>query len=399
MVGAPQELAANMLLTLVAGLVAKNFRVAYHDDFTVPLNLWTVTLLDAGTGKSPVLKKIMEPFNGTDIQDMICDDVSLNRLPLFLKSSKENGIIMSAEMTFFHNIFNSNADVSLLLNSFDGEYKRVERKDCCAILREPKISLGLAFQPKVLNRVKHYKRFMLMKDNGFFDRCLFSMPDSKEEEIGDQQPIDYNIKQLYHIKMQALSAIQSRSSIFSFQLTTTQREKIAEFEKSQISMMREGGKYSVIEAFCRKAKGKILRLAGILHMLRLTECNGALLGELDVTTVSDQCIEFAIKLIFYYREEMLKVFGEIDDSHLEPARKLLRRIINNGTDRFTHRYIQQQVRGTSGLKTLDELDAALTILESYGYIRTCDNIPKKGRKSITFEVHPDIIERTILQAV
>lgn len=379
MIGAPRELPANMLLTLVAGLVAKNFRVAYHEDFIVPINLWTVTLLDAGAGKTPVLKKIMEPLDGTDIKDMIFDDVTLNQLPFFLEKSSESGIIMSAEMTFFNNIFNSNSDLSLLLNSFDGEQKRIERKNCSMILREPKTSIGLAFQPKVLNKVKHYKRFGLMRDNGFFDRFLYSKPDFVETEISSQPPIASQIKHIYQEEMRNLGKIQSCTEVIELQLTDEQREKIADFEKKQMPMLWEGGKFSSIESFCRKEKGKILRLAGILYLLRFTECDGSLLGNLDVKIISDECVDFAIDLIAYYREEMLKVFGEIDDSHLEPARKLLKRIINNKKGSFTRRDIQQQVRCTQGLKTPEELNAALSILEKYGYIRLYENIQQRAR--------------------
>lgn len=404
MVGLSPELAANLLIALVAGLVAKNFKVAYHEDYIVPLNLWTVTLLDAGAGKTPVLKKIMEPFDGTEIKDMIYDDVALERLPVFLDKHDENGIIMSAEMAFFYNIFNTNADVSLLLSSFDGEQKRIERKNCSMILREPKTSIGLTFQPRVLEKVKHYKRFSLMKDNGFFDRFLFSLPDRQEAEVGSQAPINYEVKQQYKEKMLRLSEIKEFDGLIEFHLTDLQREAITRFERRQLPLLQEDGKYSSIESFCRKAKGKILRLAGILHVLHLTECNGSLLGEqeakCDPMTISDDNIEDAIELVAYYREQMLKVFGEIDDSHLEPARKLLNRIIRNQKVSFTRRDIQQQVRCTHGLKTPDELDAALSILEAYGYIRSYENLQQqRGKRSVSIEVHPDFIDHPMLRAV
>lgn len=291
----------------------------------------------------------------------------------------------------------------MLLNSFDGEQKRIERKNCNMILHEPKTSIGLTFQPKVLEKVKHYKRFNLMKDNGFFDRFLFSLPDRQETMVGSQTPINYAIKQQYKEKMLRLSEIKESDGLIVFHLTDRQREAIAQFDRRQLPLLQEDGRYSSIESFCRKAKGKILRLAGILHILCLTECDGTLLGEqeakCDPMTISDDNMDAAIELVTYYREQMLKVFGEIDDSHLEPARKLLNRIIKNQKVSFTRRDIQQQVRCTHGLKTPDELDAAFSVLESYGYIRSYENLQQqRGKRSVSIEVHPDIIDRPMLRA-
>lgn len=403
MVGSPSELAANMFLSLVAGMAAKKFKVACQSDYTVPLNLWTITLLGAGGGKSPVLKKILEPFDGTDIKDQIYDDVSLSRLPAFLQANNESGIIMSAEMTLLHNILTTTMDVSLLLSSFDGEQKRIERKNCSMILREPKTSIGLAFQPKVMEMAKNYKRFTLMKYNGFFDRFLFSMPDQTGFELGSKEPLGYETQAQYREKMHMLGRLWDSKDIFVFQMTEGQRDKITKFEQDQLAELQEDGKYASIEGFCRKASGKILRLAGIMHLLRLTECDGTALGNPDikiaVQTISDEAVDSAIRLISYYRMQMLKVFGELDDSHLASAKKLLKRIRENRKCSFTRRDLQQQLRDTQGLKTMEELDAALFTLERYGYIRLHDNVQKRGKKSVLIEAYPGLFDSPFLRAV
>src|SRR5262249_17441072 len=133
-----------------------------------------------------------------------------------------------------------------------------------------------------------------------------------------------------------------------------------------------------------KLKGYGVRLALIVHCLRLA-C-GEHLGD----DVDGESMNRTAELVEYLKGHARKVHGIIGaNPHLAGARRVLRWVIAHRLERFTKREAFEGLKGT--FKSVEELEAALAVVENYGFIRPRPTLDRQGpgrKPSPIYDVHP-----------
>ena len=75
----PKVLAANFGLSIISALLSLRVYV-YCDENTYSTNLWTITLLPAGEGKSPVLKEMARTLKDTKLNIHMVEDITISAI-------------------------------------------------------------------------------------------------------------------------------------------------------------------------------------------------------------------------------------------------------------------------------------------------------------------------------
>jgi hypothetical protein len=148
-------------------------------------------------------------------------------------------------------------------------------------------------------------------------------------------------------------------------------------------MLSDNADLSHIRDWGGKLPGAVARIAGIFHCIRHATV------QIQDYEVSGVDMDNAVKLGRVLIQHALKVFDAMrlnDDHH--NARAVLQSIKREGMKQFTARDCHRHHQ--SRFKTRQELDPALNILESAGWIRQKETVPnpKGGRPSIVYEVNP-----------
>lgn len=235
----PVSLPLMVVLPTVAVCVQRKFEVSpFGDDYSEPLNLWTVSVKPPATGKSPVLNALTEPLvdwesqkaielkveiekqtaknriiarrieelekqaakldDATDrdllvkeigkLQDEISlsikiprvwtSDATPERMAGLLAENDESLAALSSEGGIFEVMSglytNGKANVDVFLKAHSGDPVRVDRQGKAACLRRPALSFGLTVQPDVLADLGRGSK-RRFRGNGCLARFLYDL--------------------------------------------------------------------------------------------------------------------------------------------------------------------------------------------------------------------------------
>ena len=238
----PTALAVMVSLSVLATCLHRRFEVApwgEDDDYTEPLNLWTLTTLPSGSRKTAVIgalagplvhweklerdrlrreiasskaarlvakkriEKLLKDAASADndkaredlrkqIEDeennmppeiraprLFTGDVTAERLQALLVEHDERMAVLSDEAGIFlimSGMYSGgNANLDVFLQGHAGAPMRVDRADRCAHVDRPALTFGLALQPGVLADVASSPRY---RDSGLLARFLLAKPQS-----------------------------------------------------------------------------------------------------------------------------------------------------------------------------------------------------------------------------
>ncbi len=161
------------------------------------------------------------------------------------------------------------------------------------------------------------------------------------------------------------------------------QERFKEYCTTIEPRLGQSGDLSDLEGWGAKLSGHVARLAGLLHLAA---------GSSVLAQVSVQTLERAITLGDYLIGEAkatLDLMGADED--LAGARHLLKWIQSNEMSEFSRSRAQQENRAR--FERADDIDPAIQILQSNGWIRVIDESEGESRapgrpKSPRFEVNP-----------
>jgi hypothetical protein len=141
--------------------------------------------------------------------------------------------------------------------------------------------------------------------------------------------------------------------------------------------LRPTGSLTSIVEWGNKLPGQVLRLAGILHVIRTQKLDGTI----DVLTMAD-----ALALADYFTDHALVVFATMrTDLIVRDAKAVFDWISERGEGELSTRQV-----ATSKDWLADRVRAALALLSEYGWLRQAERTASLGRPSERWAAHPEL---------
>lgn len=444
----PIDLSGMLSLTVIATAVAHKVEIMPHEGWREPVNIYTVTALPPASRKSAVfaectlplveyekglrnskatevraaqneykaleqalqqaqtakakalatgkeierdmigeLSERLESFEVPVMPRLVADDSTLESIASLLAEHQGRIAIMSAEGDLFDilagryssgNIVN----IGIVLKGHSGDFVRVDRIGRGSIsVDSPALTIGLAVQPDVLKGLVQRPGF---RGRGLLGRFLYSLPSSNiGHRLVSTRPLSDITRQRYCNKIESLLDLPLNGSVNILLMDDASKNKFIKFETWLEPELGEGGELASIADWAGKLAGAIARIAALLHMAVNAGDSRPWEQRINADTVKN-----AIQIGKYLIEHAKAAFDIMGDNEdIEAAKTFLRWIDKTGTREFKKRDLFQSVKGS--FPKVEMLDAGLSILIDYGYIREkASKKNKAGRPSMIFEVNP-----------
>lgn len=419
----PTDLPAILALGAASTLAGARFVVQRGTNWKEPLNLYAVVGMPPGSRKTPTKEDVMEPLyliedkiqrdwrqdaanaagqtndgKGTEQTqvetepELFADDVTVESLGVTMANNKGTISIVETEGGLFGTLAGryskgAGANLNLVLKAYNGERwsdSRVTRAG--GRIRRPILTLVMAVQPEILFEAANNKAFM---DSGFLDRFLFTIP---ENLIGRRQthtpPINADAHREWTQTMRTLGDISwvnrgRDPGILELSEDATKMHLLFQ-EWIEKKMHPETGDYAAMAGWGSKHAGRVLRIAGLLHLIRwcgpatLDRGRPQILRPIDLRTMDD-----AIRIGKWAIRQAEDVFERRDNPYeaemTEGARKALswlRRNIEKHHEWYEVGFPlraavmgmkrQAWLRGGGGV---ERLRAAMRLLVDLGWLR------------------------------
>ena len=255
----------------------------------------------------------------------------------------------------------------------------------------PKLTLGLAVQPEVIQGVARNREF---RGRGLVGRFLFAIPPST---LGTREitppPIKADTQRAYEAQLRALLDLtpgtdsNGAPAPHTLRLDLAALEAFHDFMRRVEAMLDPLGELGNMTDWGGKIAGATARMAGLLHIAEHVESAHRL-------AITAETVVRAIGLAKYFIEHAKAVYGEMGaDPDIENARRLVRWFIRSGRREFSKRDAHQQNR--SLFKQANDVDAVLGVLTEGGYIRPRTIQPPRGKRgqppSPRYEISPAVL--------
>lgn len=313
------------------------------------------------------------------------DDVTVEAFTRLLDQHGRISIV-SSEGDFFGNLERykpekTESTLGPYLKAFSGDEIKIDRKGEAApiIIPEAFASLCLTVQPATLQALASNRGYM---DRGLPQRFMYSMPPSNvghRDYLTKREP-DQAIRQAWAelIDRQGSRFAQTLHPIgltLGFEARTAWNEFRQELERRRTP----GEDLDYLDGWTTKLEDSTLRAAALLWIL-----DNRPEKEIDL-----DLMERAIEIGRYWLDTAVSVWAYVGQAPgIEEARTGLeaaRRLAEEGAQ-ITRRAIQKKKHGPKGFGSSEQAQAALDVLEEYGYIRC---IEARRTDSRVYELHPD----------
>lgn len=335
--------------------------------------------VDDMAGLEAALDALQPPKN----PNCLFDDTTPEALALCLKEAGESGGIFSEEGDFMETITGRYADKGksanseLLLKAHDGETVRINRVSRGELLLErPLLSVCLMLQPELYRRIIADKT---LQGRGGVARFLFCAP---EKTTGSRLAINNE-----HHDMSGYSTYEAILHKFlDMELCEDGEMPVLRFdhalccESSCIGQylqwientMQDGGAMAEESAYAGKAGGKVVRIAGILHLLWGYDQN---------TPISAETAKLAVQVHKYFFAEKLREMQQTEQQEQNRANKVKHRLyrltIEHGKPCIGVREAYIKMKGNYGLQSVSDFEGVLELLESENSVEQLQNGKKK----------------------
>lgn len=446
----PLELSALLALSVLATASHKKFQVQIKDGYCEPINIWTLTVLPPASRKTAVFKEITKPLRQWEaekkeqLEPLVKSaesaqktmDVSLKglrqqaakiknpeelqklqfqieeaeanvpKLPTFPQiwtsdvTNEQLGVIMAANgegMGLLNDeggIFDvlsglyseGRSNIDLYLQAHAGSPVRVDRGSRPPIFMERAVlTMGFAVQPLTVKKVCANKTY---RGRGLLGRFLYVVPKSN---IGyrtlEAPPMLQEHREAWAHLIKALlhraHTSEENKEIYTLYLTEEAHARWLEHAKGIETMMcEEMGYLTHIADWAGKLSGAIARMAALLHIARYAHQNPCSFS------ISFKDMDSAVKIGHMLISHALFVFDQLlEDEEQGLARKLCAWIKQEKLTSFTRRDASRKFR-----QAVNELPAALLLLEQSEIIRKAARSSATGRPSDRYEVNPELIK-------
>jgi hypothetical protein len=317
---------------------------------------------------------------------LLVDDVTSEKLGSFLV---EHGSIavLSPEGGVFDVMggrYSGEPNIDVYLKAHTGESLRVDRMNRPSeYVARPILTLCLTVQPVVLKRLAEKRDF---RGRGLVARFLYSIPSSLLGRRAINPPLvppdlSHRYEQLLRTLLSSAGGPIAEPRIL--RLSGDAHAAWLAFCSEHEPRLGDGGDFASVTDWAGKLPGAIIRIAGLLHAAQFP-------GAPTDTPISAATMTSAISLGKYFTGHALAAFALMGaDPSLDGARHILAWLKRIDASSFVLRDAFQALKGT--FKKVDELRAALAILEERSYIRQRPEGRREGpgrRPSPTYDVNP-----------
>ena len=426
----PIDMVATAMLTTLALANQGKYMIEGKEGWIEPLNIYAINIARPSERKSPTMAKIIKPIleyereendmrkldvkNSKDIVEMyenklrnlksnksnenkdteikiaeinkflvnfqpvkflrlIVDDITPEALSSIMVENNERIGILSSEGGIFDIIagrYNNNiANFDILLKGYSGDRTSIDRKGRDAeILNNPYITMMLFTQPIVLEEVFSNNQF---RGKGLCARLLYCYPPSK---VGNRNvnsvAATKEAEKQYHITIKELLKKEVKEPKI-LKLSSRAYDKSQEFARRLENLLND--ELQGIEDWAGKLHGNILRIAGNLHL--------AFNIEADNLTVSEDTIEDAIKIGYYYlvnAQNIYEIAGK-DTKNEIIAKKIIKTLKEKKISGQINKHHVYRMNRGKYVEKVEDIDEALKILEEEGYIKIKEQEEKENK--------------------
>ncbi len=321
-------------------------------------------------------------------------DVTPENLGVIMAENDERMAILSDEGGIFDILAgrysNGLPNLDVFLQSHAGSSVRVNRGSRLPLyLHKPALSLGLSPQPDVLKGLTANPSF---RGRGLLARFLYGLPHSNlGYRLLNTQPISSEARANYSNLMHTLLSSpwnldeHDKKTSHVIELAADSYELWKCFEKHIEPLMRVGEKYSHITDWAGKLAGAIVRIAGLLHIIRRA------FQQPWLTSIQPEDMQAAIDIGKIMGEHALAVFEMMGaDPAVEGAHTILYWIQKRFIKSFTFRECHQAHK--SRFKKAAQMRPAMEVLIEEGILRRVEATNKVAhRPSEIFQVNPYVL--------
>jgi len=359
--------------------------------------------LKAASADGATFKSSSEEINAIEqtleelppIPQLWTSDVTPENLSVIMAEHNERMAILSDEGGIFDILAGRYSggipNLDLVLKAHAGTSCRVNRGNRAPVfLDQPSLTMGLSPQPDILQGMAQNKAF---RGRGLIARFLYAVPSSN---LGyrslDAPPMDASIASAYHKAILDIIQLTERlhptgAETPSLIISPKAYKFWLNFSRLIEIRMQDGGQYELIRDWAGKLPGAIVRIAGLLHIMKCYD------QKAPNYTVDLDTMESAVSIGHCLQSHALAVFDLMGgNSHKTGALKVLdwlkRELIQNFTRRDCHYALK------SYFKKVDDLKPSLELLENLYYIHPLEREPSNHRPSQKYEVNPYLYDRS-----
>ncbi|MFG1998311.1 DUF3987 domain-containing protein [Spirillospora sp. NPDC048911] len=282
--------------------------------------------------------------------------------------------------------YSGTPNLAILKSGHAGEEMRIDRTGRAAErITAATITLGICTQPGVLARLGETPQF---GEQGLLGRLLYSVPASLLGFRNERpDPMPEHVRDTYQANVTALIlSLAALPETATLNFAPDAEASILDLARETEPRLRPGtGDLAHMTDWAGKYVGAVVRIAALLHLAEhfrdgwdrpitlATFSNARLIGE--YFTIHAQAAYDAIGA----------------DPAVNDARALLDWAERTGTTRFTARDV---IHALKRFRKVADLEPAIRVLESHGWIRRLPTLPKSGpgrKAGTTYETHPNAI--------
>lgn len=312
-------------------------------------------------------------------------DTTTEALAVIMQENNGRIGLLSSEGGIFETIAgrysNGIPNMDLYLNGYDGSPVSILRRTGDIKLDNPLLTMGFLVQPDVLNGMLNNSAFC---GRGFTQRFLFSFPNSKVgERKATGKPMDNDIQRRYDELITRLLNMKYSDNIPVIHMNNKSCIMFEEFFNKIEAGLKPDGEFSSVNSLAEwagKLCGKVLRIAGILHL-----CEHSADEILDELTM--QRAVFIGSYFIDHAKQAFEVMGNNADS--ENAIYVLSKLKQLGKECINKSELKRICRK---FNTIDELNSVLELLEDCNYIRIITQQNTKARATTLIKVNPAMFD-------
>jgi hypothetical protein len=321
---------------------------------------------------------------------LFADDTTIERLGSRLAEQGGRFAVLSPEGELFSiaaGRYSGTPNLGVLKSAHAGEPIRIDRMG-----RPPEhidaatLTLGICTQPGVLNRLGDTPEF---REQGLLARLLYSVPESR---LGyrdpSPDPMPPAARDLYTATLTALTlSLDALTEPRTLTFTPDASRAVTGLLGAIEPRFRPGADLAHMTDWGGKLAGATIRIAGLLHLAAHARDGWD-------TPITPATLDAATQISDYYTQHAKAAYDTIGaDPATADARAILDWARNTRACRFAARDILPSLRQRFAKVT--DLNPALAILESRGWIRRLPAPPQQGRgrpAAPAWETHPEVTQ-------
>ena len=337
---------------------------------------------------------------------LLADDATPEALAKLMKAQRGRMALLSPEGDVFDIMAGRYSqqvpNLGVYLRGHAGDPVRIDRVSSPPeMIKSASLTIGLAVQPDVLHGLADKPGF---RGRGLIGRFLYSLPADLlgQRTIEKPQPVPARVLQEYRRCVRDLldlapeDVTREELEPTAVRLSDAAQEKLLEYMRWIEPQLAASGDLGTMTDWAGKLAGAVVRLAGILHMMKLAGEANALqpLSIRGDRFLPAAAVERAIHLANYFVAHAQAAFAEMGaDPTVESAKHILRWIERKGVTSFSKREAFESLK--KRFHKASAMQPGLDLLVDHGHIRPVEPKGGRGRPSERYAVNPTEVTKIV----